>query len=820
MALDNAIQESIQSGIKDPLQQYGPIDVIPLLAHAGELLSPWWSYRRDKELDSFWKGNDHISGSLSMFLAKTASVPIEIVARNPNIKAHAKQADLLTGIVREASDFGAGWVQSFAPKTIISFITQDNGVFWEIIGDGFKDKPRKGLPLGIAHLDSTRCKRQRNVEFPVLYQDIDGKWYKLHRTRVAFASSMPSQLAEMYGVGFCALSRMINTAQHLIDIATMEQEELGSRPKRQIILGKQGITGQELVSAFQAADQQMDAQGLRRYSKSIIIAPKDRRSAQTPIDLELLSLARALTGEDKEASITLGMFVIALALNIPPRWLWPASSSGATKADAMFQHVAGMGGGIGHLLSVFVSMLGGDNLSTVLGKPVPSYLKVVFDFQDDEQDRAQAEIKDTRSQTRERNLASGSIDIRTAREQMLAKEDITDEQFNRMELKDGRLPNGIPVLTLFSSQDSSLQQMLNLGVSDVLNVEINDREMVLNRIDEKLPEVQSILSNPTNPTLFTQAQQAMIALERLKKEYEKQPELDETPKPDESDEKAKEDAPNYKLSKSLNTVCSNCLWAVENKFCELYDFYFDLNFICDSWEREGDDYFKANDNVMICFYLNKRDANILSPDTPRDDLHVTLALLGRTKNLQSPKQLEKVLKQWAKGQPYVKGHIGGIGRFVDKDVFYATFDSPDFPDFRQELVDLLESGGYSITRDHGYIPHITLAYIDSEDSLPIDRIKRRGIVFKSISLVIGDKRKDMPLGGKKRWYWWSRMPEQIWPSQSLEEKQEAETFVPRGTLSEDDVSENEIIEQAQSENEGDFEDFNQDFPKFGTILET
>jgi hypothetical protein len=214
------------------------------------------------------------------------------------------------------------------------------------------------------------------------------------------------------------------------------------------------------------------------------------------------------------------MFLIALALNIPPRWLWPATSTGATKADAMYQHIAGMGGGIGHLLQVFANMLGGGKLADTLGKPVPSHLQVIFDNQDDEQDRQQAEIREVRSKIRKEDLASEVIDIHTAREQMLDAGDITEQQFDDMELNDGRLPDGTDILNLFLTTEPAIQEMLSISIGDVLNAKENDAEMVLQAIEDKLLEVRAILVNPIRPKVFEQAKQAFAALVALRGLYE------------------------------------------------------------------------------------------------------------------------------------------------------------------------------------------------------------------------------------------------------------------------------------------------------------
>lgn len=534
MNLDGVLDNTVQSQVTEQNLWLTPdsgIGILPLLTRAGDLIPPYWSRSRDLELSRFALKVDHVSSALSLFSTKFSSIPLKVVPKDTSIKSHAKQADDLTANLNEMSNWGMGWAASFAPQMLWSYVTQDNGMTAEIIGDGKPDKERQGF-YGISFIDPSKIQRTSNPVYPVIYWDIGpggtGNRYKMHYTRVMTATSMPSTYARLNGIGFSALSRMINTAQHLLDLSTTEQEELGSRPKRRLIIGRMGITANEIANAFMLADRQMDNEGLSRYSKSVVIASTTKPTNTNAIELDVKDLAPALKGEDKERSITLGMFLIALALGIPPRWIWPATSTGATKADAMYQHVAGMGGGIGHLIQVFVNMLGGTPMATALGKPVPSHLTVVFDNQDDEQDRAQAEIRELRAKTWKLNLESEIITPQVARLQALEAGDLTEQEYDDLELEDGRLPDGTDILNLFVSTDPDMQMMLAISVGDVLNTEANDAALVLPAIEDKLIEVRAILQNPVRPTLFDKARQAYAALLALKELYGKTPEQSPT----------------------------------------------------------------------------------------------------------------------------------------------------------------------------------------------------------------------------------------------------------------------------------------------------
>lgn len=530
------IDETVQSRVRE--EQPVGVDILPMLLRVGEIIPPWWSRQRDFELGRFWMKSDHVQAAISMFVAKVSSIPVKVIARDPSIKRHVKEAELYTSIVVDGSDFFAGWHESLCPRLVLSWTTKDNGMFMEVIGGGKdKSKPREGF-LGLAYLDPRRCQRTSNPVYPVIYNDTDGKMYQFHHSRVAFASSNKDDGATMNGVGHCALSRMIGTTQNLADIQIYEQEKLGSRPHRQMIIGK-GISATEILNAFLIAENQMDNQALSRYAKNVIIALKNR----TDFDIDTRDLASVPDGFDKEMSITLGMFLIALALNIPPRWIWPASQSGATKADAMFQHVAGVGGGIGNLLMVFQAILGGTSLATVLRKAIPSHLKLEFDFQDDQQDRDQAEIRKVRSETRRERINDGEVDIRTARLHALQAGDLSQEEFDDLELTDGRLPDGQPVINLFMSGDRDTQEMLALSVGNVLDSQANDSEFVLRRIDEQQRQLRAELMNPNRPATFKKAKEAFMALEALRELYSEAPdqesviiETEEIAEPEEPEE--------------------------------------------------------------------------------------------------------------------------------------------------------------------------------------------------------------------------------------------------------------------------------------------
>ena len=493
-------------GLKETAEQKLSIQKKPaetsvsfFMAQTGGLAPAWWTPNRDLYLRRSWQECDAFAGAMYAISSKLAAVPFRIEPRDPQIKSHWKQAEKYEIALYEGADFGKGWVRSI-PKSLLDLWSTDNGFHWEIIGAGNKNGPIKGPAVGIASLDSGQCTRTGNPEYPVIYQRHDGKRYRLHHTRVASFSQLPSPVESMHDVGFCWFSRCLATSQGVIDILRYKMEKLGSRPWRGIIYGS-GVPDDVLLEAVQVASEQADNVGLARFARIPIVT---NPSASGDVTLNLLDLASLPDGFDYERDLTLAMYTIALTGGFPPRWLWPATVSGATKADALYQHIAGSTSGAGQTLGVLQTLLGGSERGKYhsVGKFLPSHLRMVFDFQDDELDRMRAEIKEIRSERHERDVADGIITIRIAREQMLSDSDITESQFQDMELEDGRTPDGLNVLDLFY-QDIELLKGIDPENPDI------------KLATERMHEAKRIFTTSTSNEIKREARQAVAALEAL-----------------------------------------------------------------------------------------------------------------------------------------------------------------------------------------------------------------------------------------------------------------------------------------------------------------
>jgi len=500
-----SVNESIQKSRL--LENTGNIGLVRWMSRSGLYVPPWWSFARDRKLRKFWKDSDHLAGAVYTMQSKMVSIPFRVVAKNTSNKDHVIDSEKWQDRLLNSSQFGEGW-DSFYKLWLEDLLTQDNGAFAEVIGPGRKDGPITGMPYSVAHLDSNLCQRTGNPEYPVIYNARAGNRYKLHYTRVMYAAQMPSPIEDMYGVGFCGVSRCINIAQNLVDIVRYKQEKLGSRPHRAIVITKGGLDPEDIKIAFQAAEASMDAQGLSRYSKVVVAGSSTMKDAA----LEMHELSKLPDGFDEETSIVLGMATIALAFGIDARELFPAVTSAASKADALLQHMKQRRKGPGEIMNATSRRF---NL-----KYLPPHLMMEFDYQDDAQDRQAAEIQKVRADSRVQDVGSGVVNTHINREIMLDHGEITRNQFARLELEDGRLMDGTSVLTLFWSDDPLVSKYLDLETDDPLDIESNDEDSIKIIIGEKATILAKVIVNEKDDENKIVLQQALSALEKLEEFYD------------------------------------------------------------------------------------------------------------------------------------------------------------------------------------------------------------------------------------------------------------------------------------------------------------
>jgi len=148
---------------------------------------------------------------------------------------------------------------------------------------------------------------------------------------------------------------------------------------------------------------------------------------------------------------------------------------------------------------------------------------------------------------------------------------------------------------------------------------------------------------------------------------------------------------------------------------------------------------------------------------PVQDLHITLAYLGDKNDepqdfltpFSKPNRLKQAIAAVASESIPLSGSVAGIGRFNAEDEdggltpVYASVDIPGLAEFRTKLVAEIEREHYFVAKNHGFTPHITLAYIAADAPMPIESVPALPLSFDTVTLVICDDRKGFPLGDEQ-----------------------------------------------------------------------
>ncbi len=158
-------------------------------------------------------------------------------------------------------------------------------------------------------------------------------------------------------------------------------------------------------------------------------------------------------------------------------------------------------------------------------------------------------------------------------------------------------------------------------------------------------------------------------------------------------------------------------------------------------------------SAMVALYPSPAVARALALDGGElpEDLHVTLAYLGSDAVVRLDRErIEAALAALAVASGPLAGVVGGLGRFnggfpagQEAWPLVALMDLPTLPSFRQRLVGALAATGVDVVSNHGFTPHMTLAYVESEDEEAAADILAEGIEptplrFGSIVLAWGD----------------------------------------------------------------------------------
>ncbi|MFE2832170.1 2'-5' RNA ligase family protein [Streptomyces mirabilis] len=154
-----------------------------------------------------------------------------------------------------------------------------------------------------------------------------------------------------------------------------------------------------------------------------------------------------------------------------------------------------------------------------------------------------------------------------------------------------------------------------------------------------------------------------------------------------------------------------------------------------------------SENCMVALYPPLDVAKALAVDDglPPEKMHVTIAYCGKADDVDAD-ALRDVTSMLAERQPFTAS-ISGHARFTgdDQDVIVAIVDSPDLEDLRRDALNALQERGIEVPRNHAYVAHMTITYLDKDTPSPVDRLELGAVEFTALSTKHSDDRTDYPL---------------------------------------------------------------------------
>lgn len=137
---------------------------------------------------------------------------------------------------------------------------------------------------------------------------------------------------------------------------------------------------------------------------------------------------------------------------------------------------------------------------------------------------------------------------------------------------------------------------------------------------------------------------------------------------------------------------------------------------------------------------------------PASELHLTLAYIGDTAEQEIDRDaLVNHLQTFVTTQNALRISINGAGFFQnDPKPIWLAVESPELPAFRQALIQHLDDGGFHYNNEHGFTPHITLAYIGGDQPLPNFELKKLNFIVGDLTLMYEGEHVHLPLSKKEK----------------------------------------------------------------------
>lgn len=337
----------------------------------GGNLPPHGDPSRDWVLSKFWKNESILSGAVYSMSAKMSTLSWVMMG---NKRLARYYADLYSGAYTLN---GAGW-GDFISATAQDFYTTDRGAFWltEREGDSYVGRLRE-----VVHLDALSVGITGNMKYPIMYAStVTGQTEFLRRWEYAHFASMPSPREEMFGNGFCAVSRAYRSARILLGLADYDLEKLNNLPPEGVA-AITGLTRDEFLDSLDIWKTARTQNNSLTYPMVLWLLSS---VPNTSVGVDFSSFSQLPESFDRKSVVEQYVNILALDFGVDAREFWPVSTSSlGTAAESEIQHMKAKGKGPGEFVA---------GIERWINRELPEGVEFQFDTQDVGEDQIAASI--------------------------------------------------------------------------------------------------------------------------------------------------------------------------------------------------------------------------------------------------------------------------------------------------------------------------------------------------------------------------------------------------------------------------------------------
>lgn len=273
--------------------------------------------RRSVALNNFWKIEPHMAGVINSVVDIDKNRGWDLVGPKRQVLRYRK-------ILLHDVEAGHGW-RHFASKQSESFWTMDTGAIAEVERDdltlNLAGQRYLGALRNLYHVDPTLCYYTGDPEFPLSYTPPVGREQKWKWNDYVASISMPNVTEKFGGLGYSALSRSVDVVKILYAIYQHDQEQLGARAPRGLML-LHNVGEEQWEDALKFRQRDLDSNEQRYFGGVMTLAS----AGIDQIDVKLVGLSQLPAGFDIEDYTSLCMFAIALCFGYDPSQFWPVQS--------------------------------------------------------------------------------------------------------------------------------------------------------------------------------------------------------------------------------------------------------------------------------------------------------------------------------------------------------------------------------------------------------------------------------------------------------------------------------------------------------------